>query len=310
MTTPAAQAAQPSQGAAAGALLALAAALVLSSGGAACTSSDETVEETEQLDAAPPTAAEVLSMSGSAMADISSVAFTITQEGAEVPIDEGGLVTFTAADGRYAAPGSAEAIVAVDALGAATEIGAVVTVGTGGRDLVNDARCPDDQVGEVHHDSLVVSGTLWEIRELLGAERADALAYQLAAELPAEPEGVGQTAGVVVVLGQAVDAATQGILDFNRSPGRKVGQPDNRDSHFYFALYWAKALAEQSEDAELALHFAPIAAALAEKEDAIVAELAAAQGAAADLGGYYHTDPAKAAEVMRPSATLNAIIGG
>ena len=112
------------------------------------------------------------------------------------------------------------------------------------------------------------------------------------------------------ILGQAVDAATQGILDFNRSPGRKVGQPDNRDSHFYFALYWAKALAEQSEDAELALHFAPIAAALAEKEDAIVAELAAAQGAAADLGGYYHTDPAKAAEVMRPSATLNAIIGG
>ncbi|MGH1505932.1 MAG: LppX_LprAFG lipoprotein [Acidimicrobiales bacterium] len=110
--------------------LALTAALVLSFGGAACTSSDEASVETEQLDAEPPTATEILKMSGSAMADISSVAFTITQEGAEVPIDEGGLVTFTAADGRYAAPGSAEAIVAVDALGAATEIGAVAIDGT------------------------------------------------------------------------------------------------------------------------------------------------------------------------------------
>ncbi len=111
------------------------------------------------------------------------------------------------------------------------------------------------------------------------------------------------------IMGEAVDAATQGILDHNRSPGRKVGQPDNRDSHFYFALYWAKALADQSEDGALAAHFAPIAEALADGEEAIVAELAAAQGAPADLGGYYHTDPAKTETVMRPSATLNAIIG-
>ncbi|WP_095588668.1 NADP-dependent isocitrate dehydrogenase [Actibacterium ureilyticum] len=111
------------------------------------------------------------------------------------------------------------------------------------------------------------------------------------------------------VLGKAVDAATQGILDHNRSPSRKVGEPDNRDSHYWFARYWAEALAAQSDDAELAAYFAPIAKALAEGEDKIVAELAAAQGEAADLGGYYHTDPAKTAAVMRPSATLNAIIG-
>ena len=111
------------------------------------------------------------------------------------------------------------------------------------------------------------------------------------------------------IIGEAVDAATQGILDFNKSPGRKVGQPDNRDSHFYFALYWAKALAAQSDDAELAAHFAPIASALAENEDKIVAELSAVQGDAADLGGYFHTDDTKTAAIMRPSATLNSIIG-
>ena len=111
------------------------------------------------------------------------------------------------------------------------------------------------------------------------------------------------------VLGKAVDAATQGILDDNRSPSRKVGEPDNRDSHYWFARYWAEALAAQSDDAELAAHFAPIATALAGDEAAILSELKAAQGAPADLGGYYHTDPSKTAEVMRPSATLNAIIG-
>ncbi|MCV6596547.1 MAG: NADP-dependent isocitrate dehydrogenase [Mangrovicoccus sp.] len=111
------------------------------------------------------------------------------------------------------------------------------------------------------------------------------------------------------VLGQAVEDATVQVLEHGRSPGRKVGQPDNRDSHYWFARYWAEALAAQSSDAELAAHFAPIAAALAEKEEAIVSELAAAQGPAADLGGYYHTDAAKTAAVMRPSASLNAIIG-
>ncbi|SNZ21577.1 NADP-dependent isocitrate dehydrogenase [Cohaesibacter gelatinilyticus] len=111
------------------------------------------------------------------------------------------------------------------------------------------------------------------------------------------------------VLGAAAEVATQGILDNNKSPSRKVGEPDNRDSHYWFARYWAEALAAQSDDADLAAHFAPIAKALVEGEDKIVAELAAAQGPEADLGGYYHTDPAKTAKVMRPSTTLNAIFG-
>jgi isocitrate dehydrogenase len=111
------------------------------------------------------------------------------------------------------------------------------------------------------------------------------------------------------VLGRAVDAATKGILDHDRSPGRKVGQPDNRASHYWFARYWAEALAAQTEDAGLAAAFAPVAKALGENEAKILAELAAAQGKAADTGGYYHPDPAKLAAVMRPSATFNAIIG-
>ncbi len=111
------------------------------------------------------------------------------------------------------------------------------------------------------------------------------------------------------VLGSAAEVATQGILDNNKSPSRKVGQPDNRDSHYWFARYWAEALAAQSDDADLAAEFAPVAKELAEKEAQILAELAAAQGKPADLGGYYHTDAAKTAAIMRPSATLNAIIG-
>ncbi|NOC83432.1 NADP-dependent isocitrate dehydrogenase [Ruegeria sp. HKCCD6428] len=111
------------------------------------------------------------------------------------------------------------------------------------------------------------------------------------------------------VLGAAAEAATQGILDNNRSPSRKVGEPDNRDSHYWFARYWAEALAAQSDDADLAAEMAPLAKALADKEEQILSELAAVQGPSVDLGGYYHTDPVKTAAVMRPSATLNAIIG-
>ncbi len=111
------------------------------------------------------------------------------------------------------------------------------------------------------------------------------------------------------VLGAAAEAATQGSLDNDRSPSRKVGEPDNRDSHYWFARYWAEALAAQSDDADLAAHFAPIAKELAEKEDAILAELAAAQGKPAEIGGYYHPSAELKAKVMRPSATLNTIIG-
>ena len=110
------------------------------------------------------------------------------------------------------------------------------------------------------------------------------------------------------VLGRAAEDATQGILDNNKSPERKVGQPDNRDSHYWFARYWADALAAQSDDAGLAAEFAPIAKALAEGEEAILAELAAAQGPAAEIGGYFRPSVELKAKVMRPSATLNAII--
>jgi isocitrate dehydrogenase len=111
------------------------------------------------------------------------------------------------------------------------------------------------------------------------------------------------------VLGDAVDVATQGVLDNNHSPLPKVGQTDNRDSHFYFALYWAQALAAQTADADLARHFAPVAKALADNQAAILAELAEGQGKPADMGGYYHADDAKVAAVMRPSKTFTRIIG-
>jgi len=111
------------------------------------------------------------------------------------------------------------------------------------------------------------------------------------------------------ILGKAVEDATQGILDHGHSPSRKVGEPDNRNSHYWFARYWAESLAAQSDDAELAAHFAPIAEALSSNEDAILSELAAVQGPAVDLGGYYRGDPAKTSTVMRPSKTLNSIIG-
>ena len=111
------------------------------------------------------------------------------------------------------------------------------------------------------------------------------------------------------VLGNAVDAATQGILDNGRSPSRKVKEHDNRDSHYWFARYWAEALTAQGDDAELSAHFAPIAEALVTGKTAILSELAVAQGPAVDLGGYFHGDEAKTAAVMRPSKTLNAIIG-
>lgn len=111
------------------------------------------------------------------------------------------------------------------------------------------------------------------------------------------------------VLGQAVDAATQGILDDSRSPSRKVGEPDNRNSHYWFARYWAEALSSQNSDPEIAAYFAPVAKALADGEADILAELAAVQGPTVDLGGYYRTDATKTSATMRPSATLNAIIG-
>lgn len=111
-----------------------------------------------------------------------------------------------------------------------------------------------------------------------------------------------------LVLAETLDQAIAKFLDNNKSPARKVGQIDNRGSHFYLAMYWAEALAAQSKDAELQAKFAPIAKQLQESEAKINEELIGAQGKPVDMGGYYHPDAAKVAKAMRPSATLNAIV--
>ena len=110
------------------------------------------------------------------------------------------------------------------------------------------------------------------------------------------------------VLAKTLDLANARFLDENRSPGRRLGTIDNRGSHFYLASYWADELAKQTDDADLAARFAPLAVALAENESVITEELLAVQGAPADLGGYYRPDPELTAAVMRPSATFNAAL--
>jgi isocitrate dehydrogenase len=110
------------------------------------------------------------------------------------------------------------------------------------------------------------------------------------------------------VLAATLDQATGQFLDNNKSPSRKVGNIDNRGSHFYLALYWAQALAAQTDDTTLQAQFAELAKTLAENEATIVAELNAVQGKPADIGGYYAPNPELIRTVMRPSATLNAAI--
>jgi isocitrate dehydrogenase len=110
------------------------------------------------------------------------------------------------------------------------------------------------------------------------------------------------------ILADTLDAATGRLLENGKSPARRLGQIDNRGSHFYIALYWSQALAEQTDDPELAAKFAPIAAELSANEQTIVDELLAVQGQPADIGGYYAPDAAKATAVMRPSPTFNAAI--
>jgi isocitrate dehydrogenase len=110
------------------------------------------------------------------------------------------------------------------------------------------------------------------------------------------------------LLGKALDDATGKLLENGKSPSRRAGELDNRGSHFYIALYWAQALAEQDEDAELAKIFAPLAERLAADETTIVDELNTVQGKPVDLGGYYYVDKGKTDEAMRPSATLNAAL--
>ncbi len=130
------------------------------------------------------------------------------------------------------------------------------------------------------------------------------LALAVSLEFLGEKTGNARAA----LLGTTLDTATGRVLEENRSPARKVGQIDNRGSHFYLALYWAQALAAQTEDPEAAALFAGLAERLASQEQTIVDELLAVQGKPADIGGYYYVDKAKTDAVMRPSATFNAAL--
>ncbi|QYX63050.1 NADP-dependent isocitrate dehydrogenase [Shewanella putrefaciens] len=141
-----------------------------------------------------------------------------------------------------------------------------------------------------------------------GHLRWDSLGEFLA--LAASLEHLSQTVGnpKAQVLADTLDQAIGQFLDSNKSPSRRVGELDNRGSHFYLAMYWAQALAAQTKDEQLQAHFIPLAHALATNEQVIVAELNNAQGAPVDLGGYYRLDAAKAEKAMRPSETLNKLL--
>ncbi|BBU30171.1 isocitrate dehydrogenase, NADP-dependent [Burkholderia sp. THE68] len=138
--------------------------------------------------------------------------------------------------------------------------------------------------------------------------RWDSLGEFLALAVSLEELGIKNDNARAKLVAKALDSATGKLLDNNKSPSPKTGQLDNRGSQFYLAMYWAQELASQTEDRELAALFAPLAKTLAENEQKIVDELAAVQGNAADIGGYYKPDEAKLEAVMRPSKTLNAAL--
>ena len=137
--------------------------------------------------------------------------------------------------------------------------------------------------------------------------RWDSMGEFLALVVSLEDLGTKQKNAKALALAEALDQANGKILSENRSPARKVGELDNRGSHFYLALYWAQALA-QSNDADLKSKFAPVAQKLAAAEAAILKELVAVQGKPVDIGGYYNPSPAKASAAMRPSKTFNDIL--
>ena len=141
-----------------------------------------------------------------------------------------------------------------------------------------------------------------------GYLRWDSLGEFLA--LAASLEHLGKVANnqAAKTLADTLDQANAKFLESNKSPARKVGEIDNRGSHFYLALYWAQALAQQTQDKNLAARFVKIAKDMADNEAKISTELLSAQGKPVDIGGYYHPDDAKASKAMRPSATLNAIV--
>ncbi|GAA0221509.1 NADP-dependent isocitrate dehydrogenase [Marinomonas primoryensis] len=135
--------------------------------------------------------------------------------------------------------------------------------------------------------------------------RWDSLGEFLAVAVSFEELGIKHNNEKAIILAKCLDKATGKLLDTNKSPSRKSGEIDNRGSHFYLALYWAQELATQTENAELATKFAPLAKVLAAKETAIVTELAAVQGKPAGLSGYYHINLEEVTKIMRPSNTFN-----
>ncbi len=138
--------------------------------------------------------------------------------------------------------------------------------------------------------------------------RWDSLGEFLALAVSLEDLGIKTGNAKAKVLAKTLDAATGKLLDNRKSPSPKTGELDNRGSQFYLSLYWAQELAAQTEDADLAAQFAPLAKSLAENESKIVAELLEVQGKPADIGGYYKLDEAKVTAVMRPSATFNTAL--
>jgi isocitrate dehydrogenase len=141
-----------------------------------------------------------------------------------------------------------------------------------------------------------------------GYLRWDSLGEFLA--LAVSLEHLGRTFDIpaALVLGETLDAATGKVLENEKSPARRLGKIDNRGSHFYLAMYWARELADQTKDARLQEIFKPIAEALEQNEQSINEELLGAQGRPEDIGGYYHPDPAKTEKAMRPSKTFNSIL--
>ena len=141
-----------------------------------------------------------------------------------------------------------------------------------------------------------------------GHLRWDSLGEFLALAVSLEDLGSKTDNSKALVLAEALDAATSKFLDTNKSPSRKVNELDNRGSHFYLALYWAQALADQTKDANLQKQFSTLAEQLANNESKIIDELNSAQGSPVDIGGYYQPDPAKVESAMRPSETFNAAL--
>ncbi|MDQ8188040.1 NADP-dependent isocitrate dehydrogenase [Pelagicoccus sp. SDUM812002] len=138
--------------------------------------------------------------------------------------------------------------------------------------------------------------------------RWDSLGEFLALAVSLEHLGETTSNAKAKILAKTLDAATGKFLENDKSPTRRLGGIDNRGSHFFLCLYWAQEVATQTEDAELAAAFQPVADALTKNEDKIVEELIAAQGSEVDAGGYYHFDDEKASAAMRPSSTLNSIL--